>query len=95
MVVVVLRLFILSEESPVLLVWVESPLYVAVILMVPAVAVEDGVYVTAQLLVGAFGSQNASVQDDEPKVPPLPPSLQTTLPVGGVGIVAGLVTVAL
>jgi len=66
-----------KAEVPELVAWVESPLYIAVMVTEPGVV--DGVYVTVQL-------PEDSVHGRPLKVPPALPSLQLTVPLGVVAV---------
>ena len=85
-----------SFEGPELVACVVSPEYVAVILIiVPTVAVGDGLYVILQEL-GLELPDNVHVLVvvlPTVKVPPFPPSLHDMVPVGAVGVELVSVTV--
>ena len=90
--VVVVRGFTVSADVPELVLWVLSPEKVAVIV---TGAVDDGVYIIVQAL--ALELVGASVQEEpELKLPPAPPSLHDTVPVGLVFVpMLGSLTAAL
>jgi hypothetical protein len=84
MLVPVLRLPMVIEAVPELAECEPSPEYDAVTVMEPIEAEDEGVYVTVQVLELEVEAER--VQPVPTKVPPLPPSLQITVPVGADGV---------